>query len=167
MRGWLEEVKRVLLILLGLLCALSFALDIAYAEEAYGRIWILCDPESYVCIRSGPGKSADTFGGTTCGRSLETDGKRKNGFIHVINLASEMDSGWVSTMHVVSEEPEAMKQTAIVVSNGRLAARSGIDGKVRKWLKPMERVTVLYWTSAWCLTDRGYVKSEFLEFEGE
>lgn len=165
MRGWLEEIKRILLILLAALCVLSFALDIAYAEEE--TVWILCNPESYVCIRSAPKKSAEAFGGTTCGRALKTDGKQKNGFVHVVDLASEEESGWVSAMYVVHEAPEQAERKALVVSNGRLAARSGIDGKIVKWLKPMSEVTVLCWTGEWCLTDRGYVQSEYLEFEGE
>jgi len=148
-----------------IIIAVALLLDSATAEEE--TVWVLCDPESYVCIRNFPKKSANAFGGTTCGRTLKSDGKEKNGFIHVVDLAAEEDNGWISAMYIVHEAPVIVRQPAIVVSNGRLAARNGVNGKVKKWLKPMEHLTVLCWTSEWCLTNYGYVRSEFLDFEGE
>jgi len=154
-------MRRFLIVLSALLILLP---SVSMAEET---VWILCDPDSYVCIRNAPKKSSMAFGGTTCGRTLTTDGAEKNGFVHVVDLAAEEETGWVSAMYIVREEPKQMRQPAIVVSNGRLAARNGVNGKVKKWLKPMDRVTILCWTSEWSLTNAGYVKSEFLDFEGE
>ena len=49
-------------------------------------VWVLCDPNSFVCVREAPRKTAFAVGGITCGTLLETDGKEKGNFIHVINI---------------------------------------------------------------------------------
>ena len=94
------------------LIVIFMILSVAIAETE--TVWILCDPESYVCIRSRPRKSSQAIGGTVCGWMLETDGKEKNGFVHVVDLAAEEDNGWISNMYVVYEEPKQMRQQSLL-----------------------------------------------------
>lgn len=143
---------------------------LAEEEDPYAdctTIWVLCKDDSFVCVREKPRKTSYAFGGAYTGISLKTDGKEKNGYLHVVDVAAEESTGWISKQYIVYDEPIPMKQKALVVSNGRLAARKGIDGKIRKWLKPMTEVTILYWTQEWCLTNYGYVQTEYLEWIGE
>lgn len=155
------EFAAILLIVLGIL---YIAMDTGMAESQY--CWVMCSPDSYVCVREKPRKTSDGFGGATLGTRLETDGKTKNGFLHVINVPAEETEGWVSLQHVVYDEPVQMKQAALVVSNGKLAARKGINGKVKTWLQPMTEVTILIYSKEWCLTNYGYCMTEFLEWVG-
>ena len=147
---------------------LSFAIfllnDTGLAEGS--GVWVLCDPNSYVCVREYPRKTANAFGGITCGSRLQTDGKEKKGYLHVIEVPAEDDTGWISSQFIVYDEPYPLYQSATVVSNGRLAARKGIGGKVKKWLNPMDQLTIYWWSNEWCLTNYGYVQSAFLELDG-
>lgn len=152
-----------ILILLFVIGALSIMMETGLAEDC----WVMCDPESYVCIREKPKKTSEGFGGSILGTKLETDGKEKNGYIHVINVPAEETEGWISAQHIVYDEPVQMNQKAIVVSNGRLAARKGIGGKVKTWLKPMTEVTITIYSSEWCLTNFGYVMTDYLEWVGD
>ena len=157
----------LLLILAIMVCTLLLLQDIGLAEEDTEDIWILCSSESFVCVREAPRKTSFAFGGATCGTRLQTDGEAKNKYIHVVNVPAEEASGWISSQYIVHSEPIRIDQGATVVSNGRLAARKGINGKVQYWLEPMSKVTVFWWTDEWCLTNKGYVATEFLELDGE
>lgn len=157
---------KLLLILAIMVCALLLLQDTGLAEEDTEDVWILCSSDSFVCVREAPRKTSYAFGGATCGTRLQTDGKVKNKYIHVVNVPAEETSGWISLQYIVHSEPIRIDQGATVVSNGRLAARKGINGKVQYWLEPMSQVTILWWTDEWCLTNKGYVATEFLELDG-
>jgi len=156
-------VFEFLLISLIAIGTLWFLMEVGLAEDC----WVMCDPESYVCIREQPRKSSEGFGGATCGSLMETDGKQKNNYIHVIDVPAEETEGWISTQYIVYDEPVRMNQKALVVSNGKLAARKGINGKVKTWLQPMTEVTILIYSNEWCITNYGYVMTEFLEWVGD
>lgn len=141
--------------------------EFGFAEEATTDIWVLCDPNSYVCVREAPRKTAYAFGGITCGTRMETDGKTKGNYIHVVNVHAEDDTGWICSQYIVYDEPEPIYRGATVVSIGRLAARKGVGGKVKKWLQPMDELKVYWWSEQWCLTNYGYVQSAYLELDGE
>ena len=156
------------LIILGLIIGIMLTLEEVGLAEGTESVWVLCDPDSYVCIREAPRKSSFAVGGATCGSRLETDGKTKAGYLHLVNVPAEDCEGWISAQFIVYDEPYPMDRTATVVSNGKLAVRKGIGGKVKKWLKPMEdSVRIRWWSEEWCLTTVGYVQTEFLELDGE
>lgn len=156
-----------LLIAVGIVFAFTYIYDMASAEDAATEVWVLCDPESFVCVRDCPRKTSYAFGGATCGTMLKTDGKQAKGYVHVVDVAAESDTGWISANYIVYDEPVRIDQYATVVSNGRLAVRNGVGGKLKRWLKPMDTVRVIYWSEEWCLTAAGYVQTMFLELDGE
>ena len=55
-----------------LVLVITFLQDIGLAEPITEQVWVLCDPDSYVTLRSGPGKSKPDFGGVLCGAELWT-----------------------------------------------------------------------------------------------
>ena len=126
--------------------------------EAY----ILCD--DYVNIRRHPNNNDEPLGRFETGDVVYLDGKKKNGYLHCVDSMGN-DDGWIHAGYVVYDEPEAMRQKAVVVSPGRLAARKYVGGKRTRWLKPLATVTVYYWSDEWCLTNCGYVQSRYLELE--
>lgn len=165
----LLEIGFIALLIIMFIFALK-EIGLAEEEDPYAdctTVWAMCRDDSSVCIREKPKRTSYDFGAAYAGCAMKTDGKIKNGFLHVVDVPAEQSTGWVSTQYIVYEEPVPMNQKALVVSNGRLAARKGIGGKIRKWLKPMTEVTILYWTSTWCLTNYGYVQTGFLEWIGE
>lgn len=146
---------------------ITFCLTLLREAGLAEEIWVLCDPDSFVCVREAPRKTAYAVGGITCGSMLNTDGKSKNGYLHVTEVPAEDDTGWISGQFIVYDEPYPLYRSATVVSNGRLAARKGIGGKVRKWLNPMDQLKIYWWSNEWCLTNYGYVQSMYLELDGE
>ena len=134
----------------------------AEAEEIEGRqCWVLCMPDSVVNIRRKPG--GEIFGGATCGSDMLTDEKIRNGYLHVYDLAAEESEGWISTRYIVYDEPVAFHQKMTVRADGRVACRKWIGGKVSGWVNDGDNVFVYSISYEWAVTDRGYIRSEFLE----
>ena len=135
----------------------------AEAEEIEGRqCWVLCKPDgSVVNIRRKPG--GEIFGGAICGSDMLTDEKVSGGYLHVFDLAAEESKGWISTRYIVYDEPEAVHRMMTVHADGRVACRKWIGGKVNSWAYDKETVFVYVISYEWAVTDRGYIRSEFLE----
>lgn len=162
--------RKILIAILEILIVIAIALFIIMIFQEFGfaeDVWVLCDPNSFVCVREAPRKTAYAVGGITCGTLMETDGKVQGNYLHVINVHAEDDKGWISKQYIVYDEPQPVYRGATVVSIGRLAARKGVGGKVKKWLQPMDELKVYWWSSQWCLTNYGYVQSAYLELDGE
>ena len=129
--------------------------------EAY----ILCD--DYVNIRRFPNNDDEPLGRFETGDTVVLDGKKKNGYLHCIDLSLEACEGWVHKGFVVYDKPVKVNQRAVIVSKGRLAARKYVGGKRTRWLKSGASVKVYYWSDEWCVTDCGYVQTRYLELVGE
>ena len=129
--------------------------------------YVICQPDDFVNIRKSPKKKSDIIGWFETGEEVFLDGKEKNGYLHIVNTGLEVNEGWVSSLHVVFDEPASVECIATIVSNGRLAARNGVDGKRTRWLKPMASVKVHYWSNEWCVTNCGYIRSEYLELPND
>lgn len=161
--GWLRPIVEIVLIVACVFAAIWFLHSVGIAEEANGQCWILCDPESYVTVRSGPGKNRMEIGGFDCGTHLWTDSTEKNGFIHVVDMNAEYETGWISTRYIVFGEPHEVNAVMWVKSNARVAIRKWIGGKVTGWLKNGDTVKVLWMSDSWAVTTRGYVMSQYLK----
>lgn len=131
----------------------------AYAEEE-DTVWVVCNPESYVNIREQPRKTAHKAGFAYCGDDFRTDGKTKNGFIHVF-AGTEMGDGWISKDFIVYCEPEKVDEVWQVESNGRVAVRSTVGGKRTMWVKPGDHIRVYYLADV-AVTNLGFVSAEYL-----
>lgn len=125
--------------------------------------FILCNPGSYLNARSKPNKHSSLIGYLYCGDYVETDGQEKGEYIHCTNLTFETDEGWIYAGYLVDEEPEIREFTATVVASGRVACRNNVGGKRIRWLKPGTVVTVYAYSEEWCVTNRGYIRTEYLE----
>ena len=135
----------------------------AEAEEPEGRqCWVLCKPDagSVVNIRRKPG--GEVFGGATCGADMLTDEKIRSGYLHVYDLAAEESEGWISARYIVFDEPEEVQQLMTIRAEGRVACRKWIGGKVTGWAYDGDSVFVYVISYEWAVTDRGYIRSEFL-----
>lgn len=153
-------MKRVAVIV-----AVLLLFGIAYADETY---YVICDPDSFVYIREFPKKNSREAGFLYYGDSVEVDGKKRNGYWHVVSVNTEMGDGWVKGLFLDDDEPMIMSTTSyLVVSRGRLAARNGVNGKRIAWLKPGTKIKVYGMSEEWAVTNRGYVKAEYLEVVGE
>lgn len=145
----MKKVLCVLLLLILPACGL--------ADEYY----IICQPDSYVNVRIAPNKNAAVIGRYELGQMVKTDGKKKNGFVHLTDLSLENSDGWVSAGFITGEMT-IDTQTARI-GRDRVACRRSIKGNRRKWLQKGDIVTVFAWSDDWAVTNQGFVMTEFLE----
>ena len=158
----------VLLVLFGLITLLvAILVDPAFAKAEETEVWILMKPKDYVNVRMEPRKSAEVIGRLDAGDHFLTDGKTKNGFLHVLDIG-ECD-GWVYKWYVVTEKPEVVNEYYTVSAKKRVLCRRGVSGPRVKgrlgWMKNGTRVKVFCIAGEWAITSRGYVKSEWLEVD--
>lgn len=139
------------------------AILVSLTESAISEhnIWVMC--KTYVNIREKPSSKSDAIGFLDSGEGLETDWVRSGDWLHLIHLSCETDEGWVYAGYVVDSEPKKVDAECKVVSNGRVALRTKVDGDRRAWAKNGAILKVLWTSQDWALTTRGYIKSEYLE----
>lgn len=154
------------LVLLALVIALIFT-EASAAGEEYREGWIMCQPDSYVNIREAPKTSANESGYLVAGDRIFLDGKVKNGYAHCVRLSTEASEGWVYKGFISSYEPVKDGREYRIRSKGRVAARRSISGDRRCWLHNDDILTVHLRSDDWCLTNKGFVKSEFIDFDSE
>ena len=126
--------------------------------------FVLCKPGSTVNARIRANKKAEVVGWYLCGDYIETDGRTENGFAHAVDVALEVNSAWISKRYLVKDEPITGEWKATVTGKGRVAARRWIGGERSAWLKPGQTVTVYAISAEWCVTNKGYVRTKYLEF---
>lgn len=148
--------------------ALSCALYI-YDAEAEGEnllyyCWTMCQPDSEVVIREKPNKKSAVIGAVSGGTCMVTDGIEKDGWIHLVDIANESGEGWISSLYVVYSEVRTDRHIYPVKANGRVACRKFIEGTIRCWVQDEEELTVYLVSSEWCVTNKGFVLTKFIDF---
>lgn len=156
-------MRRALIMLICAICVLSAILPAS--GEVYEQ-FIICQPDSWVNVRRAPRKGASVIGRYELGQKVMTDGKKRNGFLHLVNLQLENDEGWVSVGFVTGELTIRNEQCAIQ-STGRVACRRSIRGTRRRWLYEGDMVMKYAWSDEWAVTDYGFIMTRFLEGEYE
>lgn len=151
-------MKRMIMLLM----ALILLCTVSSAERIQEEVWVLCMPDSEVNVRERPKKTGEIFGGAMCGACMWTDNVKKNGYLHVLDLAAESDTGWISARYVVYDEPVEVNAVMEIRSDGRVACRRWINGKINSWIMNGDRLTVYWMSPSWAVTSRGYIRSEFL-----
>ena len=132
---------------------------VALADEYF----IICNPESYVCVRRSPRKGGIEEGRLEIGEKVQTDGKKRNGFVHCVSLSTEWGEGWVYRGYLTDTKPVIQKCKATVAANGRVACRRNVKGKVQKWVRPCTDVTVYALNDEWAVTNKGFIRTMYLE----
>lgn len=141
---------------------LSILLLLGTATAESSKVWVLCQPDSYVNIRARPSSGSQKEGYAICGDSFETDGKTRSGYTHVF-ASVEAGEGWISNGFIVWDEPEEVNTEMTISSKGRVALRRSIGGNRRKWGHNDDKLKVYWVSDEWSVTDQGFIKTEFLE----
>lgn len=123
--------------------------------------WIMCD--SYVNIRETPRKNGNELGRLDAGDRIRTDGRMKNGYLHIIDAGTEKGDGWVHAGYIVYDEPRRITERMQICGKARVACRKTIGGKRRAWAKPGSTVTVYWISDEWAVTSKGFIASRWLE----
>ena len=151
-------MKRLIAILL-LLAALT-SVSTGVCDE-YG-VFILCNPNTNVNVRSSPKKGTSVVGWIDFGDEVLTDGEKRNGFLHVFT-SGEMD-GWIHSGYVVEDEPRKVERAwANVAATGRVMTYKRIGGQKNGWVEIGTQVRVYAISEEWAVTNRGYIRTKYLE----
>ena len=161
-KAWALVIFEGMLVFAILGVMLFFMIETGMAETITEQVWVLCEPESYVTLRSGPGKSRASFGGAPCGAEFWTDGKTKNGYLHVMEIPAEETEGWIISRNIVYDRPHEVNGVMEIRAEGRVACRKWIEGKIIGWAHDGDQLTVYWMSASWAVTNRGYIRSEFL-----
>lgn len=154
----LIELAAIAAVIYGAICALG---SISFAEEEMD-CWVICQPDGYVNVRKGPGNHREVIGYAVAGMHCRTDGKEKNGYLHIIDASTEYGFGWIHSGYVVFSEPEAMDREMTVKASGRVACRDRIDGKRRGWVRKGDTIRVYWRTRSWAVTENGFIQTKYL-----
>lgn len=127
---------------------------------AADSIYVLCQPDSFVNVRLFPVKSADVAGRVELGDELQTDGKRQNGFVHVVS-GFESDA-WINAGFVTDSPVRVMTLRTQINARGRVACRRSIKGTRRKWLSDGQNVTIYGFSDDWAITNHGFIQTQYL-----
>ena len=130
------------------------------AEDVYAKGWIIC--EDYVQIRQWASRNATSIGQLDPGDEIEIDGKTESGWAHIVSPCD----GWVWAGYITFSEPQKIDAPGVVTAKKRVAARRWCDGPnvdSKPWLISGSEVRIYWMCDDWALTNRGYVKSEWLE----
>ena len=154
-------MKKIISILIVFAC-LSSILPASGSEDVY---FIICNPNSYVCVRNSPKKGNNETGRFDCGDYVRSDGVKKNGYLHITE-AMEGD-GWIYAGNVIEDQPVIEKQKMRVNSNSNVICRRSVNGKKVGILTNGDVVTVYARSEKWAVTDKGYIMTEYLEVDDE
>ena len=156
----LVEFALIAAVIIMILFCVRSLISMAHADTITEEVWVLCEPNGTVNIRSKPG--GRVFGGASCGAKMWTDNRQRDGFLHVLELNAEEETGWISARYIVYDEPHQVDAVMVISSDGRVAVRKWIGGKIIKWIHNSDPVTVYWMSEEWAVTEYGYIKSEFL-----
>jgi len=154
----------IALIALVIWAVITITNSVSFSEELY-EAWVICQPGDYVNVRMNPSKRSQVVGFVDGGDRIMLDGTSRNGFLRCYGIG-ELGVGWIHKGFVVYDEPVRTQSVAYSVSKARVACRRWVNGKIRKWLKNLDEVTVYWISDEWCVTNKGFVKTEYLEMEG-
>ena len=160
---WAFVVVEIILIVMIILWGISIYNEFfaARADAIQEEVWVLCTPDGCVNLREKP--KGNIFGGVMSGAKIWTDGKEKQGFLHVMELPAEKSEGWISKRYIVYDRPEEIIEARRIRADGRVACRQWIGGKVVKWMHDGDVCTVYYSSEEWSCTEYGYIKTEYIE----
>lgn len=155
----LKLIALIVLLALVLLPALN---AIHFASADGNGYYVICTPDAEINVRERPKLRSNIVACMFFAQRVETDGKEENGFVHVVNLNADVTEGWVYKGLLVEDQPIPSSGVAQVFNAGRVACREYTNGKVLRWLKDGTNVEVYAISEDWCVTENGYIKTEFL-----
>lgn len=144
-----------------LLLTLIFACSTAFADEY--KVFIICNPKTPVIVRKTPKKGAAETGRLDFGDDVLTDGRKKNGYLHIIGV-TEAGEGWIFAGNTVTDQPLKLTGArASIAATGRVMTYRWINGKRNGWVQVCEEVKVYAISEEWAVTNRGYIRTKYLE----
>ena len=116
-------------------------------------------------VRSNPSLGSHIYGRLFTGDAVQVV-KTYHEWCYLEGLYSEEGCGWISSKYIVNDPVTQMDNApAVVHSNGRVAIRDSVDGKRISWANSGDVVYVYGTSDSWTVTNRGYIKTQYLIFK--
>ena len=159
-----DMIKLIILVILFSIIAISVVSTASFAFADEDEYYIICKPSGEVNVREMPKRRSRIIACVFFGQKMKSDGKEENGFIHVIDLNAEVNEGWIYKGLLIKDQPIVDEGKAQIFKAKRVACRkyADCDSEVKKWLFAGENVKILAISEEWCVTENGYIKTEFL-----
>ena len=135
--------------------------------ESLATCYVMCKPGSRVSVRWSPSKSAPESGYAECGDSFHTDGESYDGWIRCYDIG---EGGWIYSGYVSTQKPEKVGERYVCVANRQAACRKWMGGpqiEEKPWIKNGQFCQVFVTDGEWAVTNRGYIKMDYLEASPE
>lgn len=127
------------------------------------KVFAFCNPKTPVNVRRTPKKGSPITGRLDFGDSVTTDGEKKNGFLHVYGI-TEDGEGWIFAGNLITDPPVKTERTwASVAASGRVMTYRWIEGKKNGWINVGDDVKVIALSEDWAVTNKGYIRTKYLE----
>lgn len=162
-------MKRIIISMLTIIIMIS-SVCVAEQEipENWTDIWIFCRPDGEVSVRDIASKKGKVIREYYVGDHLYTDGKIRNGWVRVHGLGTEADVGWIYSGYIVYNKPYEINDYHYIRTEDRkVKVRKYIDGPRIKWAYDDDYVKVYYVSKDWCVTNKGYIMTEFIDIDYE
>lgn len=141
----------------------SMAIKEAFAEDDSWDCWVVCQPDSWVCVRTHPRLGSTVLGRVLDGQKLTADAYTEDGWYHIIDLPLEASEGWVCMNYLSDEEPTYCQGAVWTVeATGRVAVREGMGGERKMWIQPGAKVEVHMMAGDWAVTNIGFIRAKYL-----
>lgn len=127
------------------------------------KVFILCNPKTPVIVRESPKRGSQETGRLDFGDDVWTDGKKRNGYLHVIGI-TEAGGGWLFAGNTIQDQPEELTGArAHVSATGRVMSYRWVNGKKNGWVEVGTQVTVYAISDEWAVTSKGYIRTKYLD----
>ena len=146
------------------LAAVLLMIRVALAEEPV-IMWCISS-DTYVNVREAPSTKSKVGGRLDFGDAVEVTGSERDGsgtLWYRVSGVTERGHGWVCSYYLIDSEPAKTAKKATVCASGRVAVYKRVNGARKTWAKAGSTVTVTIESAEWCLTDRGWIRAEYLE----
>lgn len=145
---------------------ISLVISIARGE---GTTMYAISRDSSVNVRLSPSTKSDIGGYLDFGWDVTVLDERKDSsgtLWYKVDGITEMGYGWVCANYLIPDKPTRTSDTYTVSASGRVAVYNRVEGKRKAWVKPGQKLRVTIYSDSWCLTEKGYIRTEYLEKEG-
>lgn len=165
-------VAFIAILLVAVVIGVAIGAGIGAAEDQEITLYALCKPGSQVNVRRKPDIESKWLGYLDAGDSFQSDGEIRNGWIKCLDIGEDTEA-WVFLGFVSTEKPEKIGERYVCVSNAKVICRRWqggpqvtVNGK-KQYLKNGQNVQVFCIADGWAVTNRGFVKAEYLEVDPE
>lgn len=153
----------VLLVILALSLVMIGNSAARAAQHVTYSNWVMCQQDSWVNIRSGPGVNHEVVGYVYPMDELICDAVTKSGWVHVVNPPCDAQEGYVFVGYLTVVEPtEYDGQVMRVDADGRVAVRNNMCGDRVMWIQPGSEVEVYQMSEEWAVCSVGFIRAKYL-----